>query len=361
VAEEVHRVVGHAFNLGSHPQTVQVLYQQLGLKVETFTAKGNPSTSEKALKALAQKHRVPDLILKYRGVGALLGRIRGQLLAKLDTASERVFCSFNQLGTRTGRFSCSNPNLQGIPQTSRVRQGFVAAPGFVLLDMDYSQIEPRILAQVSGDPALIAIFKSGDDIYRRIMAEIEGTSLESISEEKRNLAKRITLGIIYGMGEVSLAEQTGLSLREARRFLSRFFMKFTGVRRLQRQVVASANLTGKVKNHFGRTRKIPNLRSRQRRKRKKAQRQAFNFLIQGAAGDIVKEAMLRVNPLLSDHCRLLLQIHDELVFEVREDMADGLVTEIKGLMEVQPEWFEVPIVVECGKGKTWAEAMENSD
>ena len=331
ISAKAQAAAGTTFNPNSPSDIKRILFNLLGIKPSQLTETGSPSVSKDALKELRGQHPVVDTLIEYRKVDDQLRKVQKQILAKVNQGSGRIHPSFKQIGTRTGRFSCTGPNLQGIPKDPGIRAGFVAAPGYTFLDLDYSQVEPRILAQLSGDSGLISIFQNGQDIYRGIMSQILGITPDAVTEAQRKVAKGITLGIIYGTGLNSLASRSGLTVK--------FNHSFPGVGRLRSQVTRQANITGMVTNHYGRIRKLSGLRAHKNCLRVKARRQAFNFLIRGTAGSIMKDTMLRMAPLLGDDCRLLLHIHDELIFEVREQQAMAYLQRIKHLMKQPPPGF----------------------
>ncbi len=320
--QEIYQVAGHEFNINSTRQLGTVLFEELKLPRGRKTKTGY-STDVKVLEKLRHQHELPALVLEYRNLAKLKSTYVDSLARLRDPASGRVHTSFNQCGTATGRLSSSNPNLQNIPvrteEGRRIRSAFIAAPGFRLLSGDYSQIDLRVLAHYSRDPALLEAFHQGQDIHSRTAAEIFMVAPELITPEMRRVAKTINFGIIYGMSSFGLASQLDVSRKEAQTFIDRYFSHYQGIRTFMEEIVKQARRDGYVTTLLGRRRLLPEINSRNRVRREFAERTAINTPIQGTAADIIKLAMLAVDRELAAQglgARMILQIHDELVLEV---------------------------------------------
>jgi len=362
----LERAIYHAasteFNLNSTPQLRTVLFDKLLLPVVKRTKTG-PSTDVEVLEQLAAMgHEVPRLLIEYRELAKLKSTYVDALPGYVDPGDGRIHTSYHQTGAATGRLSSSDPNLQNIPiRTPRgeaIRRAFVAAPGAVLLTADYSQIELRLLAHLSGDPAFVRAFDEGGDIHRQTAAIIFGVPQEQVTPEMRSRAKTINFGTIYGQGPFALSRQLGITQDEAKEFIRAYFTRFAGVRAWLDRTVATAREQGFVETIFGRRRYIPELRDRNFNVRAFGERTATNSPLQGSAADLIKIAMIRIDRALVDarlETRMLLQVHDELVFEVpeaEEEIAGALV---KRHMEAAGE-LRVPLVVTTGAGKNWVDA-----
>ena len=320
--QEIYRVAGHEFNINSTRQLGTVLFEELNLPRGRKTKTGY-STDVKVLEKLKHQHELPALVLEYRNLAKLKSTYVDSLARLRDPGTGRVHTSFNQCGTATGRLSSSNPNLQNIPvrteEGRRIRSAFIAAPGYRLLSGDYSQIDLRVLAHYSRDPALLEAFHQGQDIHSRTAAEIFMVAPELITPEMRRVAKTINFGIIYGMSSFGLASQLDLSRKDAQTFIDRYFSHYQGIRSFMEAIVEQARRDGYVTTLLGRRRLLPEIKSRNRIRREFAERTAINTPIQGTAADIIKLAMLAVDRELAAQglgARMILQIHDELVLEV---------------------------------------------
>jgi len=360
---EVHAEAGHPFNLNSPQQLADVLFQQRGLPVLRRTAKTRaPSTDADVLAELArQGHRLPALILEYREQAKLKSTYVDALPRQAD-AQGRVHTRFNQAVTATGRLSSSDPNLQNIPVRSElgreVRRAFIAAPGYRLVVADYSQIELRVLAHFSQDPGLVAAFAAGEDIHRATAARVFDLAPELVTAEQRRAAKTINFGLIYGMGAQALGRELGVTPRQAQRFIDAYFQQFPRVRSFMEEVRQRARLNGKVSTLLGRHRYIAGLDSANQAVRANAERQACNAPIQGTAADLIKLAMIRLAGELRRRtaaAHLLLQVHDELVLEVREDQVEEVATLARQVMAAAAP-LAVPLKVDVGVGRAWADA-----
>ncbi len=359
IEAEVHRLVGHPFNLNSRDQLETVLYDELGLPPQRRTAKtGKRSTSAAALEALRGRHPVVDLILKHRELSKLKGTYLDPLPRLVHPATGRLHTRFHQTATATGRLSSSDPNLQNIPIRGewgkKIRRAFVAGEGMRLVVADYSQIELRVLAHLAEDENLIAIFKDGRDVHAATASWIFGT--EAVDSAMRRAAKTVNFGVLYGMSPHSLAQTLGIEYDEAAGFIERYFASFPRVRAYFERVLAEARQQGYVETLFGRRRFVPDLASRNRRVREAAERVAVNMPIQGTAADLIKLAMVRLAPRLDAlGAGLLLQVHDELVIEAPADRAEEVAGVTREAMEgVWP--LRVPLVAEVGIGDDWLSA-----
>ncbi len=357
--KKIYALVGHEFNINSPQQLGTILFEELELPHGRKTKTGY-STDMRVLEKLAVKHELPDLIIQYRNLAKLLSTYIEKLKQLIDPESRRIHTSYNQAVTATGRLSSSNPNLQNIPirgeEGNRIREAFVPAPGKIFLSADYSQIDLRVLAHYSQDPALIEAFRNGDDIHTRTAAEIFGVSPLLITSDMRRAAKSINFGIVYGMSSFGLANQLKISRKEAQTFIDRYFGIYAGVKQYMHDIVAAARTDGFVSTLLNRRRYLPEIDAANKMRREFAERAAINTPIQGTAADIIKLAMLRVNDLLrreSSGCKMLLQIHDELVFELSRDECERVRQSIKEEME-QAMRLDVPLVVNMGTGNSLA-------
>jgi DNA polymerase-1 len=358
----IQTVAGTTFNLNSPKQLGQVLYEQHQLPVLKKTRTG-PSTDADVLEQLAALgHEVPRLVLEYRELQKLRSTYVEVLPARVNAVTGRIHTSFNQTGAATGRLSSSEPNLQNIPvRTPRgeaIRAGFIPGPGCLFVAADYSQIELRLMAHLSGDPAFTAAFRQGDDIHRQTAAIIFSVPLAEVTGEMRARAKTINFGTIYGQGPFALSRQLGISQEEAKEFISQYFQRFAGVRAFLDRQVEIARAQGYVETLLGRRRYISDLRDKNFNVRAFAERTAQNTPLQGSAADLIKVAMVRIHHALRRdglRTRMLLQVHDELVFEAPEDEVERVRPLVKGLMEGAAT-LTVPLVVDIGVGKNWLEA-----
>lgn len=350
---EIHLAVGHPFNINSPQQLAEVLFEELNLPRDRKTKTGY-STDAQVLEKLAWRHELPALIVRYRNLAKLQSTYVDKLPEHVSPVSGRVHSSFNQCGTATGRLSSSNPNLQNIPIRSeegrRIRSAFIAQPGCLLLAADYSQIDLRVLAHYSQDAALLTAFRRDEDIHAQTAADIFRVSRALLTPEMRRIAKTINFGIVYGMSSFGLSEQLGISRREAQLFIDRYFEQYPGIKQFMEATIAQARAAGSVSTLLGRRRLLPEINASNRTRREFAERTAINTPIQGTAADIIKLAMLKAHEELNTcqfHAKLLLQIHDELVFEVAENEAEAVSACIVPLMESVLE-LAVPLKVNAG-------------
>jgi len=359
---EAQALAGRPFNLASPKQLQEILFDELQLPVLKKTPKGAPSTNEEVLQELALDYPLPKLLIEHRSLSKLKGTYTDRLPGDCDPADGRVHTSFHQAVTSTGRLSSSDPNLQNIPirteEGRRIRKAFIAPDGWSVMAADYSQIELRIMAHLSGDKSLVDAFARGDDIHRATAAEVFDLEPMFVTDEQRRRAKAINFGLIYGMSAFGLARQLGIERAEAAAYIDRYFERYPGVRHYMDSTRAMAHEKGYVETVFGRRLTLPDIHARQVPVRQAAERAAINAPMQGTAADIIKRAMLRVHQALATSnlgCHLLLQVHDELVFEVRDRDLDPARQLIRLEMEAAAE-LSVPLVVDIGSGESWFEA-----
>jgi DNA polymerase I len=357
----IYELAGERFQIGSPKQLQTVLFEKLGLPAEKKTKTGY-STDESVLEQLAVHHELPAYVLAHRRLAKLRSTYVEALPHVVNPRTGRIHPSFHQTGAATGRLSSSHPNVQNIPIRSesgvRIREAFVPAEGRRLLSADYSQVELRILAHYSGDESLVEAFASGEDIHRRTAAEVAGIAPEAVSDEQRARAKAVNFGIIYGLSAFGLATQLGIPSAEAQATIGAYFARYGGVRRFLDETVRQARVDGYVRTLLGRRRYLPDLASRNRVLRNAAERMAVNTVIQGTAADLMKKAMVDVAAALRAEglaARMILQVHDELVFDAPVRELERLVILVRERME-QVHSLRVPLVVGIGVGETWREA-----
>ncbi|PSW13095.1 DNA polymerase I [Photobacterium sanctipauli] len=360
---EAYDIAGEEFNLSSPKQLQAVLFEKMGLPVLKKTPSGAASTNEEVLQELALDYPLPKLILEYRSLAKLKSTYTDKLPKMVNPATGRVHTSYHQAVTATGRLSSSDPNLQNIPvrneEGRRIRQAFIAPTGCKVLAVDYSQIELRIMAHLSGDKALLDAFRHGKDIHAATAAEILGIPLESVSSEQRRRAKAINFGLIYGMSAFGLAKQLDMGRNEAQDYMNVYFERYPGVLEYMESTRSQASEQGYVETLFGRRLHLPDIKSRNGMRRKAAERAAINAPMQGTAADIIKRAMVLVDEWVEQQpagrVRLLMQVHDELVFEVQESEVEAVSGEVRRLMESAAE-LDVPLIADAGMGDNWDEA-----
>jgi DNA polymerase-1 len=361
VEKQIYTVAGQEFNINSNLQLREILFGKLNLPILKKTSTG-PSTDASVLKELAEEgHDLPVRLMEYRELSKLENTYLDALPRLVNPTSGRLHTSFNQTVASTGRLSSSDPNLQNIPirrELGRdIRRGFIPRKGWLLLAADYSQIELRLLAHLSKDPAFVEAFQAGGDIHKQTAALIFDVPLAEVTGTMRSRAKTITFATIYGQGPHALSSQLDIDHAEAKAFISRYFERFQGVRNYLDSMVAFAREHGYVQTIFGRRRYIPELRERNFNIRAFGERTAANSPIQGSAADLIKIAMIRIDDALRTrklHSKMLLQVHDELVFEVPHDELDHVSELVKHEMENAAE-LTVPLVVDLGVGKNWLE------
>ena len=363
LARDAFRAAGHEFNLGSPKQLQEILYDELELPVLKKTQKGQRSTEESVLLELAANgHELPQIILDHRSLTKLKSTYTDALPLEINPRTGRIHTSYNQAVAATGRLSSADPNLQNIPirtaEGRRVRQAFVAPPGKKLIAADYSQIELRIMAHLSGDEGLLRAFEQDDDIHRATSAEIFGVHPEDVTDEQRRNAKAVNFGLIYGMSSFGLGKQLGVGRRVAQGYIDRYFERYPGVRRYMDEIRAQAHADGFVETVFGRRLYLPEITARYAARRQAAERAAINAPMQGTAADIVKRAMLAVDEYTRStdlDAAMILQVHDELVLEVAAGDVEAVVPEIRERMRGAAQ-LAVDLVVDVGIGDNWDEA-----
>ncbi|MCT8525890.1 DNA polymerase I [Glaesserella parasuis] len=358
----VHQEAGEVFNLASTKQLQEILFNKLGLPILKKTPKGAPSTNEEVLEELAQMgHQVPVLLMEHRGLSKLKSTYTDKLPQMINAQTGRVHTSYHQAVTATGRLSSSDPNLQNIPirneQGRRIRQAFIAHDGYVILAADYSQIELRIMAHLANDANMIKAFAEGKDIHRSTAAEIFGVPLEDVTSEQRRSAKAINFGLIYGMSEFGLANQLGISRTDAKKYMELYFQRYPAVQQFMLDIREKAAEKGYVETLFGRRLYLPEINSSNQMRRKAAERVAINAPMQGTAADIIKVAMIGIDQAVRncEDIAMIMQVHDELVFEVKADRVEHYTPLIKAEMEKAIE-LKVPLIAEVGVGGNWDEA-----
>lgn len=358
----VHQEAGEVFNLASTKQLQEILFNKLGLPILKKTPKGAPSTNEEVLEELAQMgHQVPVLLMEHRGLSKLKSTYTDKLPQMINAQTGRVHTSYHQAVTATGRLSSSDPNLQNIPirneQGRRIRQAFIARDGYVILAADYSQIELRIMAHLANDANMIKAFAEGKDIHRSTAAEIFGVPLEAVTSEQRRSAKAINFGLIYGMSEFGLANQLGISRTDAKKYMELYFQRYPAVQQFMLDIREKAAEKGYVETLFGRRLYLPEINSSNQMRRKAAERVAINAPMQGTAADIIKVAMIGIDQAVRncEDIAMIMQVHDELVFEVKADRVEHYTQLIKAEMEKAIE-LKVPLIAEVGVGSNWDEA-----
>jgi DNA polymerase-1 len=360
--QRAHATAGQPFNLESPKQLQEVLFGKLGLPVKRKTPTGQPSTAEDVLEELAEEFELPRIIMEYRGLAKLRSTYTDKLPEQINARTGRVHTSYHQAVAATGRLSSTDPNLQNIPirtaEGRRIRQAFIAPPGHVLIAADYSQIELRIMAHLSGDEGLLDAFAHDRDIHQATAAEVFGAgSPDLVTTDQRRAAKAINFGLIYGMSAFGLARQLGIDRSSAQKYVDLYFQRYPGVKRYMDETRAMAREQGFIETVFGRRLYLPDIRSRNAQMRQYAERSAINAPMQGTAADIIKRAMIEVHRWLQGqtHARLMMQVHDELVLEVAEDRVDAVRAELRGHMTAAAQ-LRVPLKVEVGVGQNWDEA-----
>jgi len=360
--QKATELAGRSFNLDSPKQLQAVLFDELKLPALVKTPKGQPSTNEEALEAIAGQHELPRVILDYRGLAKLRSTYTDKLPEMVNAATGRVHTSYHQSGAATGRLSSSDPNLQNIPIRTddgrRIRRAFVAPEGKLLLAADYSQIELRIMAHLSEDPGLVRAFEQGADVHRATAAEVFGRSLDEVTSNERRAAKAINFGLMYGMSAFGLARNLGIDRGQAQDYVALYFSRYPGVRDFMDRMRQQAREQGYVETLFGRRLYLNDINARNQGLRAGAERAAINAPMQGTAADIIKRAMVDVDGWLKASAapaRMILQVHDELVFECEAGYIDELRTAVVLHMS-QAAQLKVPLVVDTGHGHNWDEA-----
>ncbi|WP_295666636.1 DNA polymerase I [uncultured Haemophilus sp.] len=359
--EQAYALAGQPFNLASTKQLQEILFDKLGLPVIQKTPKGAPSTNEEVLEELAFSHELPKVLVEHRGLSKLKSTYTDKLPQMVNPQTGRVHTSYHQAVTATGRLSSSDPNLQNIPirneEGRRIRQAFIAREGFTVVAADYSQIELRIMAHLSQDQGLINAFTQGKDIHRSTAAEIFGVALDEVTSEQRRNAKAINFGLIYGMSAFGLSRQLGIGRADAQSYMDLYFKRYPGVQTFMHDIREKAKAQGYVETLFGRRLYLPDINSSNGMRRKAAERVAINAPMQGTAADIIKRAMIQLDQKLQNDpdIAMIMQVHDELVFEVRSEKVAFYSELIKTQMESAAD-LVVPLIVEVGQGTNWDEA-----
>jgi DNA polymerase-1 len=360
--QEAYALAGQPFNLGSPKQIGEILFTKLALPVKKRTASGAPSTDEDVLQELAADYPLPARILEHRSLSKLKGTYTDKLPLMVNPQTGRVHTNYAQATAVTGRLSSNDPNLQNIPirtaEGRRVREAFIAPPGHVVMSADYSQIELRIMAHISEDPGLLRAFSEGMDVHRATAAEVFATPPADVTHEQRRFAKVINFGLMYGMSSFGLAQNLGIEQKAAKLYIERYFARFAGVKRYMDETRASAKSRGYVETAFGRRLWLPEINSGNGPRRAGSERQAINAPMQGTAADLIKLAMIAVHKALEDEqraTRMVMQVHDELVFEVPRGELDWMRDNIPRLMSGVAE-LKVPLLAEVGIGTNWDEA-----
>ncbi|MGU5716788.1 DNA polymerase I [Aeromonas taiwanensis] len=360
---QAHDLAGQEFNLSSPKQLGEILFTKLGLPIIKKTPKGAPSTAEEVLAELAETYELPRLLMEHRGLAKLKSTYTDKLPLMIKPQTGRVHTSYHQAVAATGRLSSTDPNLQNIPvrneQGRRIRQAFIPCAGYKLVAADYSQIELRIMAHLSGDKGLLTAFAEGKDIHKATAAEVFGVELDAVTSDMRRSAKAINFGLIYGMSAFGLAKQLGIGRAEAQKYMDLYFERYPGVLEYMERTRQQAEAQGYVETLFGRRLYLPDIKSRNAGLRKAAERAAINAPMQGTAADIIKRAMINVDGWIrgieDQSIRMLMQVHDELVFEIREEKLEEYIAIIKEKMSSAAE-LHVPLVVEAGTGDNWDQA-----
>jgi DNA polymerase-1 len=359
---QAHAEAGGVFNVDSPKQLQEILFGKLGIPVMRKTPTGQPSTAEDVLEELAETYLLPKLILEYRGVAKLKSTYTDTLPEQINQVTGRIHTSYHQAVAATGRLSSTDPNLQNIPirtrEGRRIRQAFIAAPGHSLVAADYSQIELRIMAHLSGDKSLLQAFADDRDVHQATAAEVFTTPLHEVSADQRRSAKAINFGLMYGMSAFGLARQLGIARGEAQKYMDLYFERYPGVKRYMEETRRQARETGYVETVFGRRLYLPEIQSRNAALRQYAERSAINAPMQGTAADIIKRAMISVDSWLTSSrlpARLIMQVHDELVLEAADEAVESLVAPLRAHM-VEAASLAVPLKVDVGIGLNWDEA-----
>lgn len=359
---DVYKMAGCEFNLNSPKQLQEILFEKLKLPVLQKTPTGQPSTADSVLQELALDFAIPNMLIEYRSLSKLMSTYTSRLVEQINPDTGRIHTSYNQTVTATGRLSSSEPNLQNIPirmpEGRRVRQAFIAAPGCQLISADYSQIELRLMAHISEDPALLSAFAQNLDIHKATAAEVWGVALEDVTQEMRRDAKAINFGLIYGMSAFGLTRQLGIDRKAAQNYIDRYFLRYPNVKKYMENTRLQAKDKGYVETLWGRRLYLPEINSKLIPRQKAAERTAINAPLQGSAADIIKMAMIKIDKWLQNEtlqAKMIMQVHDELVFEVADASVDSVK---KGIIEHMSQivTLKVPLLVSVGIGDNWDSA-----
>ncbi len=362
IEQKAHEIAGESFNLNSPKQLKTILFDKFELPVIKKTPKGQPSTAEPVLQELAYEFELPSLILTFRSLSKLISTYIDALPKRIHPKTGRVHTSYNQAITSTGRLSSSEPNLQNIPVRTKegraIRHAFIAPKGYKIAAFDYSQIELRIMAHLSGDKGLVDAFAHGLDIHRATASEVFATPIDKVTDEERRRSKAVNFGLIYGMSAFGLAKQLGVSRGDAQTYIDCYFERYPLVKEYMERKRQEAHDKGFVETLFGRRLYLPDIKASNKGLVAQSERVAINAPMQGTAADIIKKAMIAVNGWICQEkvpVHMIMQVHDELVFEIKEDFLNEGVTKIKSLME-ECVALEVPLIVDWGHGDTWEQA-----
>jgi len=362
IEQQAHEMAGQSFNIASPKQIQDILYNKLSLPVLKKTPKGQPSTAESVLQELAEDYPLPELILKHRSMSKLKSTYTDKLPLQVSPKTGRVHTSYHQAVAATGRLSSSNPNLQNIPVRSaegrKIRQAFIAPEGYKVVAADYSQIELRIMAHLSSDEGLLDAFAKGEDIHKATAADVFGVNIDQVTTDLRRSAKAINFGLIYGMSAFGLAKQLGLGRNQAQEYIDLYFSRYPRVKQYMDDTRELAKQQGYVETVLGRRLYLPEIYSKNAARRQYAERTAINAPMQGTAADIIKLAMIATDKWIQDDqpdIKMIMQVHDELVFEIAEAKVDEYSANIRQLM-CTAITLDVPLVVDIGVGINWDEA-----
>ena len=358
--KKAYELAGAEFNMASPKQIQEILYDKMNLPILKKTPKGAPSTAEEVLQELSEEHELPRLILAQRSLGKLKSTYTDKLPTMINSRTGRVHTSYHQAVTATGRLSSSEPNLQNIPirtqEGRRIREAFIAEQGKVIVAADYSQIELRIMAHLSGDETLLHAFRNNLDVHRATAAEIFSVDLDEVTDEQRRHAKAVNFGLIYGMSAFGLAKQLGVERKQAQSYIDQYFAQYPGVKEYMESTREFAREHGYVETVFGRRLYLPDIKASNHNVRQYAERTAINAPMQGTAADIIKRAMINVDQWIgldNDDVKMVMQVHDELVFEVDELKLEQVTQTICQIMQDVAQ-LSVPLVVDAGNGENWA-------
>lgn len=359
---EAHNLAGETFNISSPKQIQTILYEKMELPILAKTPKGQPSTAESVLQELAEDYKLPQLILDYRSMSKLCSTYTDKLPQMVNPKTGRVHTSYHQAVAATGRLSSSNPNLQNIPirtpEGRKIRQAFIAPTGYTMVAADYSQIELRIMAHLSSDKGLLEAFDKGQDIHKTTAAEVFSVAIDEVDNDQRRAAKAINFGLIYGMSAFGLAKQLGVSRTEAQQYVELYFSRYPGVKTFMDNTREKAKEDGFVETVYQRRLYLPEINARNAARRQYAERTAINAPMQGTAADIIQLAMISIDDWLQQSAIdaiMIMQVHDELVFEVANDDLKPFIKEINARMS-ENDHLSVPLEVDIGYGNNWDEA-----
>ncbi|MDH5371194.1 MAG: DNA polymerase I, partial [Gammaproteobacteria bacterium] len=359
---EIYNTAGEEFNIGSPKQLQVILFEKLELPIISKTPKGQASTAESVLQELANDYPLPKLILEYRSLSKLKSTYTDKLPLQVEKSTDRVHTSYQQAVAATGRLSSTDPNLQNIPvrteEGRRIRQAFIAAPGYKMVAADYSQIELRIMAHLSADKGLLEAFSKGLDVHSATAAEVFAVPTDEVTKDQRRSAKAINFGLIYGMSAFGLAKQLDISRPEAQEYVDLYFQRYPGVKNYMEQTKEKAKEQGYVETVFGRRLYLHEINAKNGMRRQYAERTAINAPMQGTAADIIKRAMIALDKDIQTgkfDMRMIMQVHDELIFEIKESQVEDAIKLITEKMENAAD-LAVPLVVDVGIGVNWDEA-----